>query len=96
MPGPRAFFGQLSVLINAQQGYPTHLHYHDNYIVHMYIQCTVRAVNDILHTCHIFYQLYTGADSTIRNNEKQTPFDLSAKNPEVGRLLMVHNGKRVT
>ena len=34
----------------------------------------------------------TGADRTIRNNEKQIPFDLSAKNPEVGRLLMVHTG----
>lgn len=34
--------------------------------------------------------LLKGADRTIRNNEKQIPFDLSAKNPEVGRLLMVH------
>lgn len=30
-----------------------------------------------------------GAITNIRNNEKQIPFDLSAKNPEVGRLLMV-------
>ena len=30
-----------------------------------------------------------GAVTNIRNNEKQIPFDLSAKNPEVGRLLMV-------
>jgi len=37
--------------------------------------------------------LERGADRTIRNNEKQTPFDLSAKNPEVGRLLMLHNGE---
>ena len=34
-----------------------------------------------------------GANRTIKNNEKQTPFDLSAKNPEVGRLLMIHTGK---
>ena len=33
--------------------------------------------------------VYTGAQTNIRNNEKQIPYDLSAKNPEVGRLLMV-------
>lgn len=33
--------------------------------------------------------LEKGADTNIRNNEKQIPYDLSAKNPEVGRLLMV-------
>lgn len=30
-----------------------------------------------------------GAFTNIRNKEKQIPYDLSAKNPEVGRLLMV-------
>lgn len=33
--------------------------------------------------------LSLGANTTIRNNEKQLPYDLSAKNPEVGRLLMI-------
>lgn len=33
--------------------------------------------------------LEKGAVSAIRNNDKKTPYDLSAKNPEVGRLLMV-------
>lgn len=36
-----------------------------------------------------------GATRTIKNNEKQTPYDLSAKNPEVGKLLMIHTGKNV-
>lgn len=36
-----------------------------------------------------------GANRTIKNNEKQTPYDLSAKNPEVGRLLMIHAGKEL-
>ena len=53
--------------------------------------------DNILINAHLPYNTilccYTGADRTIRNNEKQIPFDLSAKNPEVGRLLMVHNGK---
>ena len=35
----------------------------------------------------------TGARKDIRNNEKQLPYDLSAKNPEVGRLLMHHSGE---
>ena len=30
-----------------------------------------------------------GALTNLQNNENQLPFDLSAKNPEVGRLLMV-------
>ena len=34
-----------------------------------------------------------GARKDLRNNEKQLPYDLSAKNPEVGRLLMHHSGK---
>lgn len=33
-----------------------------------------------------------GAMTNIRNNEKQLPYDLSAKNPEVGRLLMIRGG----
>lgn len=33
--------------------------------------------------------LEKGALTNLRNNENQLPFDLSAKNPEVGRLLMV-------
>lgn len=36
--------------------------------------------------------LENGATRTIKNNEKQTPYDLSAKNPEVGKLLMIHTG----
>ena len=36
---------------------------------------------------YAFY--HAGANTNIRNNEKQVPYDLSAKNPEVGRLLMV-------
>ncbi|XP_064390369.1 osteoclast-stimulating factor 1-like [Halichondria panicea] len=35
--------------------------------------------------------LENGANTTIRNNEKQLPYDLSAKNPEVGRLLMIRD-----
>jgi ankyrin repeat protein len=35
--------------------------------------------------------LEKGARKDIRNNEKQLPYDLSAKNPEVGRLLMHHS-----
>lgn len=38
---------------------------------------------------HIASMLSVGAITNIRNNEKQIPYDLSAKNPEVGRLLMV-------
>ena len=34
-----------------------------------------------------------GANTTIRNNENQIPYDLAVKNPEVGRLLMTHTGK---
>jgi len=30
-----------------------------------------------------------GARTNIRNKENQLPYDLSAKNPEVGRQLMV-------
>lgn len=37
--------------------------------------------------------IITGARKDLRNNEKQLPYDLSAKNPEVGRLLMHHSGK---
>ena len=37
--------------------------------------------------------LCAGTDTTIRNNERQTAYDLAAKNPEVGRLLMVHGGR---
>ena len=33
--------------------------------------------------------LPAGADTNIRNNENQVPYDLSSKNPEVGRLLMI-------
>ena len=36
-----------------------------------------------------FFVFALGALQNIRNNENQTPYDLSAKNPEVGRLLMV-------
>lgn len=36
---------------------------------------------------------YEGARKDIYNNEKQLPYDLSAKNPEVGRLLMHHSGR---
>lgn len=31
-----------------------------------------------------------GCKLDILNNEKQTPFDLAAKSPECGRLLMPH------
>jgi len=37
--------------------------------------------------------LIAGARTNIRNKENQLPYDLSAKNPEVGRQLMVR-GKR--
>lgn len=36
--------------------------------------------------------LTQGAVMTIRNNEKQLPYDLAVRNPEVGRLLMTHSG----
>lgn len=41
--------------------------------------------------CYMFdsFLSYVGANASIRNNEKQLAYDLSAKNPEVGRLLMV-------
>nr|CAJ44456.1 osteoclast-stimulating factor [Suberites domuncula] len=35
--------------------------------------------------------LEAGANVSIRNNEKQLAYDLSSKNPEVGRLLMVRD-----
>ena len=35
-----------------------------------------------------------GAATTIRNNEKQLPYDLAVRNPEVGRLLMTHSGMK--
>ena len=31
----------------------------------------------------------TGAITNLRNKDNKTPYDLSVKNPEVGRLLMV-------
>ena len=37
--------------------------------------------------------LEKGANTTLRNNENQTPFDLSKRNPEVGRLLAPHSSK---
>lgn len=37
--------------------------------------------------------LNQGAVTTIRNNEKQLPYDLAVRNPEVGRLLMTHSGE---
>lgn len=35
------------------------------------------------------YRQIVGALTNLQNNEKQIPYDLSARNPEVGRLLMV-------
>jgi ankyrin repeat protein len=34
-----------------------------------------------------------GANKTLRNNEKQLPYDLAVKNPQVGQLLKITSGK---
>jgi len=42
-----------------------------------------------IHVCTIITTV--GCKLDLLNNEKQTPFDLAAKSPECGRLLMPHN-----
>ena len=52
------------------------------------IQCVHNYSRLCTSGCHCPY-VSIGANASIRNNEKQLPYDLSAKNPEAGRLLMV-------
>lgn len=47
----------------------------------------VRVEVSSINQCPMFFG--AGALTNIRNNENQLPYDLSSKNPEVGRLLMV-------